>query len=141
MFTGSLRSFPLVGEPIIANILVQVARSAPSDNSNETWSVRRIALADTEDDKSPPYFQSLNWPAITSLLPCYPRLEHFQVLCGEEHAAEDFRVLSDKVMEAVNHHRAVTIEHGPELPDGRFLEPMLFGLTERDLARTRQSKV
>ncbi|EKM53035.1 uncharacterized protein PHACADRAFT_210776 [Phanerochaete carnosa HHB-10118-sp] len=123
----------------VANILCQVVKSAPFDGSDGTWSVHRIALADGIDSgRSRPYLQSRDLSIVSSFLPTHPQLE-LQILCGGGFSVEEFRTLSEKVMEAVNSHPAVSTKHNSKLPDGRFLEPTLFDVTQRDLEEAREA--
>ncbi|EKM55017.1 uncharacterized protein PHACADRAFT_255319 [Phanerochaete carnosa HHB-10118-sp] len=137
-FVGSLHQ----GMEPFAYMSAQVVKSVPSACRNEAWSVRQIVLTDSAeiDSKSHQYFHSRDWSALALLLPAFPQLQQFQVLCGEKHSEEDFRALSDKVAGAVNDHThpPVTLQHDRYLPDGTFLQPALFDLTKADVEAGRE---
>ncbi|EKM60400.1 uncharacterized protein PHACADRAFT_189534 [Phanerochaete carnosa HHB-10118-sp] len=134
-FVGSLAMRSLEGAT--AYISVQVIKSAPPAGGNETWSVCQIVLADSTRHRSKPhsYLLSRDWSKISSLLPEFLQLQQLQVLCGENYPEEDFRALSDKVVGGMNNRTRplVMLQHDPGLPDGRYLQPALFDLTEKDV--------
>ncbi|EKM61736.1 uncharacterized protein PHACADRAFT_248533, partial [Phanerochaete carnosa HHB-10118-sp] len=138
-------TYRFVGSLFPAYISVWVVKSTPAAGANEAWSVCQIILATSDEitSKSHRYFHSRDWSALASLLPAFPQLQQFQVLCGEEHSEEDFRALSDKVAEAMNNHMhpPVTLQHDRDLPGGRYLQPALFGLTEADVEAGREKVV
>ncbi|EKM61725.1 uncharacterized protein PHACADRAFT_248502, partial [Phanerochaete carnosa HHB-10118-sp] len=140
-FVGSLSSEVLKSNP---HVSVQVVKSAPYAGGNEAWFVRQIVLADCESIsmESHPYLHTRDWSMVTSLLYAFPRLERFQVLCGEKHSKEDFCMFSDRVVGGLNSHtkRLVTLQYDPDLPDGRYLQPALFDLTEADVEEAREKK-
>lgn len=151
-FVGSL----LNNGPASMSISVQTVKFTPSGGGSEVWSVRQVALADLiytnkphlhlrsrnfDTYKSHLHLRSHDWPTIASLLPTLPRLQRFQVLCGEGYSEADFRALSDEILGAVNNHPAVTVQHDPNIPDGRLLQPTLFSLTKKDMVQAREEKV
>lgn len=143
-FIGSLspKRFQTLG---VAHLSVQVAISPPSANGDEAWSVRRIILADSAepDDELHLHLYSRDWPAIVSVLRAFPLLQGFQVLYGGARSKDDFCALSGMIAGAVNGraHPPVTLQHGPDMPDGRFLQPALFDLTDKELEVAREEKV
>ncbi|EKM58654.1 uncharacterized protein PHACADRAFT_253135 [Phanerochaete carnosa HHB-10118-sp] len=117
------------------HISVQAARFIPPDGGNETWSVHQIALADSKDsEESHRYLYRRNWSTVASLLSSFPQLQLFQISCGAQVSEMNYLTLSNKVTRAVNNHPAVKVRHNPTMPDGRFLQPALFSIPEKDLA-------
>ncbi|EKM57061.1 uncharacterized protein PHACADRAFT_254592 [Phanerochaete carnosa HHB-10118-sp] len=110
-------------------IWVKVIRCTPSDGGHETWSVRYITLTDEQTD-SGLCLLSLDWSIIASLLPLFPQLQQLQILCASNYTKNSFHILRDRVRQAVNNHPVVRLNYNPGLPDGRFLEPKLFNLSE-----------
>ncbi|EKM61738.1 uncharacterized protein PHACADRAFT_248537 [Phanerochaete carnosa HHB-10118-sp] len=135
-------TYRFVGSLPSAYISVRVVKSALAAGANEAWSVRQIVLADSDKRylNLHQYFHSRDWSALASLPPAFPKLQQFQVLCGEMYSEEDFRALSDKVAEAMNNHThpPATLQHDRDLPDVRYLQPALFDLTEADVEAGRE---
>ncbi|EKM49208.1 uncharacterized protein PHACADRAFT_265744 [Phanerochaete carnosa HHB-10118-sp] len=141
-FAGSLSAGLLCSH--IAHISVQIVKSILPSGGDEAWAVRRIVLTDSVADLSIHYLRSRSWSSLPSnFLLALPLLQQLLIICGKSCSEAEFYALCDKVTRAVKNHPAVALQHNPDMPDGRFLQPALFGLGEEDLEwalRTRNEK-